>query len=44
MDITAIEAKWESEGYAVERIRKPPHLTTQPHVHPFDARVCILAR
>ena len=43
MDTTEIEAKWESEGYAVERIREPPHLSTQPHSHPFDARVLILA-
>jgi quercetin dioxygenase-like cupin family protein len=43
MDTTEIESKWASEGYAVERISKPAHLTTQPHAHPFDARVCILA-
>jgi quercetin dioxygenase-like cupin family protein len=43
MDTTEIESKWASEGYAVERIRKPPHLSTQPHSHPFDARVFILA-
>jgi quercetin dioxygenase-like cupin family protein len=45
MDTTAIEAKWESEGYAVDVERKtfPPHLSTPPHSHPFDARVLILA-
>jgi quercetin dioxygenase-like cupin family protein len=43
MDTTEITSKWESEGYAVERISKPAHLTTQPHSHPFDARVFILA-
>ena len=43
MDTTEIASKWESEGYAVERISKPAHLTAQPHSHPFDARVLILA-
>ena len=43
MDTTEIESRWESDGYAVERISKPAHLTAQPHSHPFDARVCILA-
>ena len=44
-DTTEIEAKWESEGYAVDVERKifPPHLSTPPHSHPFDARVLILA-
>jgi quercetin dioxygenase-like cupin family protein len=42
MDTTEIESKWTSEGYADERISQPAHLTTQPHSHPFDARVCIL--
>ena len=43
MDTTEIESKWESEGYAVDRKTYPPHLSTQPHLHPFDARVLILA-
>src|SRR5262245_45751734 len=45
MDTTEIESKWESEGYAVDVERKtfPPHLSTPPHSHPFDARVLILA-
>jgi hypothetical protein len=43
MDITAIESKWASEGYAVQRKRSPAHLSTQPYSHPFDARVFILA-
>ena len=43
MDTTETESKWASEGYAVERISKPAHLTTNPHSHPFDARVFILA-
>jgi quercetin dioxygenase-like cupin family protein len=43
MDITAIESKWASEGYAVERKTFPPHFSRQPHNHPFDARVFILA-
>ena len=45
MDTTAIEAKWAREGYAVDVERKtfPPHLSTPPHSHPFDARVLVLA-
>jgi len=45
MDTTAIEAKWEREGYAVDVERKtfPPHLSTPPHSHSFDARELILA-
>jgi quercetin dioxygenase-like cupin family protein len=43
MDTTEIESKWASEGYAVERRTSPPNLSTQPHTHPFDARVFILA-
>jgi quercetin dioxygenase-like cupin family protein len=43
MDTTEIESRWESEGYAVERKTFPPHHSAQPHSHPFDARVLILA-
>jgi quercetin dioxygenase-like cupin family protein len=45
MDTTEIASKWESEGYTVDVERKtfPPHLSTPPHSHPFDARVLILA-
>jgi quercetin dioxygenase-like cupin family protein len=43
MDTTEIEAKWESDGYAVERKTIPPNHSRQLHSHPFDARVFILA-
>jgi quercetin dioxygenase-like cupin family protein len=44
MDTTAVETTWKSVGYQeVETRTTLPNVATQPHAHPFDARVLVLA-
>ena len=43
MDTTETTVKWASEGYTVETKTAPTHLSTQLHIHPFDARGLIVA-
>ena len=44
MDTTAVETTWKRTGYQeVETRTALPHVATQPHTHPFDACVRVLA-